>query len=76
MPFGANTSWPKMPVLFIITGSNGAGKSTVGYTYLPPDIQKEHPVFDGDKTALLKMRELTKTVKSAKEARKLADEWM
>jgi predicted ABC-type ATPase len=65
-----------MPVLFIITGSNGAGKSTVGSTYLPPDIQKKFPVFDGDKTALLKMRELMKIVRSVKEARKLADEWM
>ncbi len=43
-----------MPVLFIITGSNGAGKSTVGYTYLPPDIQKDHTVFDGDKNGSLK----------------------
>jgi predicted ABC-type ATPase len=31
-----------MPVLFIITGSNGAGKSVVGYTYLPEEIQKKY----------------------------------
>ncbi|HEY2720692.1 MAG TPA: zeta toxin family protein [Chitinophagaceae bacterium] len=42
-----------MPVLFIITGSNGAGKSTVGYTYLPEEIQKEYIVFDGDKLIAL-----------------------
>jgi predicted ABC-type ATPase len=65
-----------VPILFIITGSNGAGKSTVGATYLPPDIQKNYDVFDGDKTALLKMRELLPTIKSVKEARKMADEWM
>jgi predicted ABC-type ATPase len=65
-----------MPALFIITGSNGAGKSTVGYTYLPEEIQKNYTVFDGDKMALLKKRELLKTIKSLKEAGRLADEWM
>lgn len=65
-----------MPVLFIITGSNGAGKSTVGYTYLPEDIQKKYIVFDGDKLALLKKRELSQTIKSFKEAGRQADEWM
>lgn len=65
-----------MPVLFIITGSNGAGKSTIGYTYLPEDIQKKYTVFDGDKLALLKKRELSKNTKSFKEAGRLADEWM
>lgn len=65
-----------MPVLFIITGSNGAGKSTIGYTYLPEDIQKKYTVFDGDKLALLKKRALSKSTKSFKEAGRLADEWM
>lgn len=64
------------PVLFIITGSNGAGKSTVGATYLPAEIQKKYIVFDGDKLVLQKRTELSATVKSFKEARKLADEWM
>ncbi len=64
------------PVLFIITGSNGAGKSTIGATYLPAGIQKAYTVFDGDKIALQKRRELSATIKSFKEARKLADEWM
>lgn len=65
-----------MPALFIITGSNGAGKSTIGYTYLPEDIQKKYTVFDGDKLVLLKKRELSQTIKSFKEAGKLAEEWM
>jgi len=64
------------PVLFILTGSNGAGKSTVGATYLPSEVQKKYQIFDGDKLALHKRRELAATVKSFKEARKLADEWM
>lgn len=64
------------PVLFIITGSNGSGKSTVGETYLPSEIQKKYTVFDGDKLALQKRRELAATIKSFKEARRLADEWM
>lgn len=64
------------PVLFIITGSNGSGKSTVGATYLPSEIQKKYTVFDGDKLALQKRRELAVTVKSFKEVRKLADEWL
>jgi predicted ABC-type ATPase len=38
-----------MPDLFIITGSNGAGKSTVGKEYLPIHIQEKYPIFDGDK---------------------------
>jgi predicted ABC-type ATPase len=64
------------PTLFIITGSNGAGKSTVGATYLPLEIQKNYSVFDGDKLALQKRRELSATIKSYKEARKSADEWI
>jgi predicted ABC-type ATPase len=65
-----------MPALFIITGSNGAGKSTVGNTYLPPEIQKDYTSFDGDKLALIKRREFRKTIKADKEAKKLANEWV
>lgn len=65
-----------MPVLFIITRSNGAGKSTIGYTYLPEEIQKKYTVFDGDKLSLQKKKELLLKIKSNKEARKIADEWM
>lgn len=64
------------PVLFIITGSNGSGKSTVGATYLPLEIQNKYTVFDGDKLAMEKRRELAASVKSFKEARKMADEWL
>lgn len=48
----------------------------MGATYLPSEIQKKYTVFDGDKLALQKRRELNATIKSFKEARKLADEWM
>lgn len=64
------------PVLFIITGSNGAGKSAVGATYLPEEIQNKYTVFDGDKLALHKARELYPEIRSYKEAKKSADEWM
>ena len=36
-----------MPNLYIITSSNGAGKSTVGPEYLPKVIHSSYPVFDG-----------------------------
>jgi hypothetical protein len=45
-----------MPELYIITGSNGAGKSTVGPDYLPEHIQ-QHPVFGGDKLFMEKRSE-------------------
>jgi predicted ABC-type ATPase len=51
-----------VPDLFIITGSNGAGKSTVGGSYLPESIQQNYNVFDGDK---LFMRYLKRTIKGA-----------
>lgn len=66
-----------MPELHIITGSNGAGKSTVGYSYLPEHIRNFYTVFDGDKlfgqkrTSLLKDKNIT-----FKEARNLANEWL
>ena len=40
-----------MPDLYIIMGSNGAGKSTVGLSYLPEVIQENHTVFDVDRLA-------------------------
>ena len=51
-----------MPDLYIITGANGAGKSTVGFSYLPKLVQTYCEVFDGDKLNLLKKRELYKIV--------------
>jgi predicted ABC-type ATPase len=65
-----------MPGLFIITGPNGAGKSTVGYTYLPEKIQRNYTVFDGDKLSMQKRKELLSSIKSLKEARNMADEWV
>jgi predicted ABC-type ATPase len=37
-----------VPSLYTITGSNGAGKSTVGPKYLPNEIINSCDVFDGD----------------------------
>jgi predicted ABC-type ATPase len=66
-----------MPDLYIITGANGAGKSTVGYSYLPKIIQNKCQIFDGDKLAMQKRMQLYKVVTpSLKEARRLADEWL
>lgn len=47
-----------MPELYIITGSNGAGKSTVGFSYLPQAIQSHYSIFDGDKLFVNKQKEL------------------
>lgn len=65
------------PVLFIITGSNGAGKSSVGAAYLPTEIREKYTIFDGDKLALEKRKELYPSqIKSLKEARNAASEWV
>lgn len=64
-----------MPDLYIITGSNGAGKSTIGATFLPGNISGYYPVFDGDKLFMQKQRELWLSgIKAHKEARKIAYE--
>lgn len=66
-----------MPELHIITGSNGAGKSTVGFTYIPQEILKNHTIFDGDKLFGEKRTELLKEKRmTVKEARNLANEWL
>jgi len=51
-----------MPGLYIITGSNGAGKSSVGSNYLPDHIRKNCEVFDGDKLFMQKQKLLWKQV--------------
>jgi len=62
-----------MPSLYIITGSNGAGKSTVGPEYLPTEILKNHTVFDGDLLYVQKLRKLFPgQIKSPKYARQAA----
>ena len=66
-----------MPELHIITGSNGAGKSTVGTEYLPSHIRNVCTVFDGDKLALHKTKELYATkLHSYKQAKALSNEWV
>jgi predicted ABC-type ATPase len=66
-----------MPSLFIITGSNGAGKSSVGSGYLPEYIRDNYTVFDGDLLYVKKLRELfPDSVPSPKEARKLAFQYV
>jgi predicted ABC-type ATPase len=66
-----------MPVLYLITGSNGSGKSTVGPDYLPEDIRNNYSVFDGDKLYTAKTKELwPEPIKSIKEAKKLAIEFV
>jgi predicted ABC-type ATPase len=66
-----------MPTLYLITGSNGAGKSTVGPDYLPPHIVANHVVFDGDKLYTGKVSELWPVqMKSLKEAKKIAAEFI
>ncbi|MEO6129995.1 MAG: zeta toxin family protein [Ferruginibacter sp.] len=62
-----------MPSLYIITGSNGAGKSTVGPDYLPLALQQKCDVFDGDKLFMKKQSELWSSgIRAHKEAKKLA----
>jgi len=61
-----------MPSLYIITGSNGAGKSTIGPDYLPQSVQESCNVFDGDKLFLEKQRDLWKSgITAHKEAKKI-----
>lgn len=66
-----------MPSLYIITGSNGAGKSTVGPGYLPEEILQHYTVFDGDLLYTRKLSELFPAItRSAKYARKEALEYV
>jgi predicted ABC-type ATPase len=64
-----------MPELYIITGSNGAGKSSIGPDYLPESI-RNLGVFDGDRLFVEKRKELWRTIKSHKECRNLAFEFV
>ena len=62
-----------MPDLYIITGSNGAGKSTIGPDYLPLEIHHHYTVFDGDLLYTQKLKELfPDVIRSAKYARQEA----
>lgn len=60
-----------MPELYIITGSNGAGKSSIGFRYIPDEFHNH--IFDGDKLFLEKKKELWEIgPKIEKEVRKNA----
>jgi predicted ABC-type ATPase len=66
-----------LPELHVITGSNGAGKSSVGPEYLPSHIKNIYQVFDGDKLTLEKTKELfASKLVSYKEAKTKANEWI
>jgi len=65
------------PCLYIITGSKGAGKSTVGPDYLPAEISQNYTVFDGDLLYTRKLSELfPAVVPSSKYARQQALEYV
>jgi len=62
-----------MPELYIITGSNGAGKSSVGPEFLPFHLREV--IFDGDKLFMQKRSELWLSgIRSHKECKKIAAE--
>jgi predicted ABC-type ATPase len=65
-----------MPDLYVITGSNGAGKSSFGAIYLPQALHNDI-VFDGDKLFMQRRRELYPAQTPLhKEAGRLALEWL
>jgi predicted ABC-type ATPase len=62
-----------MPTLTIITGSNGAGKSSIGPGYIPAKLRDS--IFDGDKLFMEKKSEIWASgVRSHKECRNQAFE--
>lgn len=62
-----------MPVLYIITGANGAGKSSIGPEYIPIDLRES--IFDGDKLFMQKRKEFWDNgIRHHKECKKLAAE--
>ena len=67
-----------MPNLYILTGSNGAGKSTTGHFYLPGHLkEKKQEIFDGDKLFMQKRKEIYKIeTPSLKEAERRTREWL
>lgn len=63
-----------MPDLYIISGSNGAGKSTIGHHYIPSHILSESTIFDGDKLYMKKHTELWKSgMRVNKEIKEIAN---
>lgn len=59
-----------MPIIIIITGSNGAGKSSIGPDYVPNKLRDF--IFDGDKLFMEKKSEIWASgIRSHKECRNL-----
>jgi predicted ABC-type ATPase len=66
-----------MPDLYIISGSNGAGKSTIGKDYVPPNILEDPSIFDGDKLYMQKHLELWKSgMRVAKKLKEIANDFV
>lgn len=66
-----------MPSLYIIAGSNGAGKSSAGPDLLPTVLIDKHPPFDGDKLKSLKQLEFRQQLGcSYKEAGRMANDFV
>jgi predicted ABC-type ATPase len=66
-----------MPDLYIISGSNGAGKSTIGQEYVPSQVLNDSSIFDGDKLYMQKHLELWKSgMRVDKQIRELANEYV
>lgn len=66
-----------MPDLYIISGSNGAGKSTIGQDYVPVHVMKDSPIFDGDKLYMQKHSELWASgMRINKQIREIANDFV
>jgi predicted ABC-type ATPase len=66
-----------MPDLFVISGSNGAGKSTIGNNYVPASVLNDSPIFDGDKLYMKKHLELWKSgMRVDKQIREIANNFV
>lgn len=66
-----------MPDLYIITGSNGAGKSTIGQDYVPAHVLDDSSIFDGDKLYMQKHLELWKSgMRVDKQLREIANDFV
>ena len=66
-----------MPDLYIISGSNGAGKSTIGQDYVPANVLEDSSIFDGDKLYMQKHLELWKSgMRVDKKIKELANDFV
>ncbi|OQP44632.1 hypothetical protein A4H97_09705 [Niastella yeongjuensis] len=66
-----------MPDLYIISGSNGADKSTIGQDYVPAHVLDDSSFFDGDKLYMQKHLELWKSgTRVDKKIREVANDFV